>query len=82
MRKLFSLLLVTILVAGCSTLFAPVAEKIASSVERYCEEPYSYRSIYRNTVNSNLVISGHKVHVHCSGDPNDPVQPADSSGAD
>lgn len=64
------------LLTGCSTLFGPVAEKIASGVEKYCEEPYSYRSVYRNTVNSNLVVSGHKVHVHCSGDP------VDSSGVD
>ena len=54
--------------SGCG-LLAPVVEKIASGVEKYCQEPYSYRSAYRNTVNSQLSGTGHEVHVHCSGDP-------------
>jgi hypothetical protein len=57
------------MVQGCAALVAPVAEKVAIAVERYCEEPLSYRQIYRNTVNSELTATGHVVHVHCSGDP-------------
>lgn len=75
--KLTVLFLVTVIAAGsigatvqgCAALIAPVAEKVAVAVERYCEEPLSYRQIYRNTVNSELTATGHVVHVHCSGDP-------------
>ncbi len=56
-------------IGACALLAQPIAEKVASAVEKYCEEPYSYRQIYRNTVNSQLVVSGHLVHVHCAGDP-------------
>lgn len=57
--------------SGCSTLFGPIVERIAPLIEKYCEEPYGYRSVYRNTVNSQLLVTGHKVHVHCEGDPVD-----------
>lgn len=67
--KKFSILVACFLLAGCAALLAPVAEKVADGVEKYCEEPYSYRSIYRNTVNAELSGTGHVVHVHCSGDP-------------
>lgn len=72
--KLIVLALVVVAVSagiaqGCAALIAPVAEKVAIAVERYCEEPLSYRQIYRNTVNSELATTGHVVHVHCSGDP-------------
>lgn len=56
---------------SCSIIGAPIAEKIASGVEKYCEEPYAYRNDYRNTVNAQLTESGHQVHVHCAGDPAD-----------
>lgn len=61
------------LAQGCAMFADPVAEKVADAVERYCEEPLSYRQIYRNTVNANLTTSGHVVHVHCSGDPATPT---------
>lgn len=54
---------------GCAVLGGAVAEKVATAVEKYCEEPLSYRELYRNTVNSQLSGTGHVVHVHCSGDP-------------
>lgn len=75
MLKNVAIIFCLFVVTACSTLFGPVAEKIASGVEKYCEEPYSYRSVYRNTVNSKLVMTGHKVHVHCSGDPADTSEP-------
>lgn len=55
-------------IAGCA-VFGQVAEKIAVGVEKYCEQPYLYRSDFRNTVNAQLTGTGHTVHVHCSGDP-------------
>ncbi len=58
---------------GCA-LFGAVAEKVASAVERYCEEPLSYRQTYGNTVNSYLSATGHVVHVHCAGDPDSPPE--------
>jgi uncharacterized protein YceK len=63
--KKFSLLVACILMAGCAT----VAEKIAEGVTVYCVHPLPYRLIYRNTVNAQLAATGHKVHVHCAGDP-------------
>lgn len=57
-------------IVGACTLFGPVVEKIADGVEKYCEQPESYRIVYRNTVNSYLTESGHVVHVHCAGDEN------------
>lgn len=56
-------------VPGCAVLGGAVAEKVAKAVDKYCEEPLTYRYVYRNTVNSYLTESGHVVHVHCSGDP-------------
>ena len=78
--KLVVLFLVTLIAAGsigamvqgCAVLTGQVAEKVAIAVERYCEEPLSYRQVYRNTVNSELATTGHVVHVHCSGDPPSP----------
>lgn len=63
-----SILMVAVTV-GCAIIGAPLAEKIASGVEKYCEEPYAYRTVYRNTINAQLTGSGHQVHVHCAGDP-------------
>lgn len=68
MKYILSIITFTAL-TGCAILAQPVAEKVASAVEKYCEEPYSYRQIYRNTVNSQLIVSGHTVHVHCADDP-------------
>ena len=53
---------------GCG-IFGQAAEKIADGVEVYCEQPYVYRSEFRNTINAQLVGTGHEVHVHCMGDP-------------
>ena len=67
---IFSSIAVTALAAqSCAVLGQPIAEKIASAVEKYCEEPLSYREVYRNTVNAQLVDTMHEVHVHCAGDP-------------
>ena len=68
-RKYVVLLITVAVMLGCAAFLAPVAEKVASAVEKYCEEPYSYRQIYRNTVNAQLTVPGHAVHVHCAGDP-------------
>ena len=72
--KTVALFLVTVVVTaslaqGCALIAGPVTEKIASGVEKYCEEPLAYRELYRNTVNASLAHTGHLVHVHCSGDP-------------
>ncbi len=74
MKDLMILLIVLIGMAlgalpGCAVLGGAVAEKVADAVEKYCEEPLSYRELYRNTVNGQLIGTGHVVHVHCSGDP-------------
>lgn len=57
-----------LLISGCA-VFGEAAEKIANGVEKYCEQPYLYRSDFRNTINAQLVDTGHTVHVHCAGDP-------------
>lgn len=57
-------------VNSCALIGTPVAEKLAGLVTTYCEnEPYSARSVYRNSVNAVLEPSGHSVEVTCSGDP-------------
>lgn len=68
-RTMLACVMVGVALVGCASLLSPVAEKVADGVEKYCEEPYSFRSIYRNTVNAELAGTGHTVHVHCSGDP-------------
>ena len=57
------------LLSGCA-LFGEAADKIADGVVKYCEQPYIYRSDFRNTINAHLTGTGHVVHVHCAGDPN------------
>ncbi len=68
--KIFAMLMTICMLSSCAMLDQG-AEKIATAVIIYCQESYTFRSIYRNTVNSQLDATGHKVHVHCSGDPAD-----------
>lgn len=70
MRTFLLTIALASLLSGCA-LFGIAAEKIANQVEKYCEQPYSYRSAFRNTINAQLVDTDHTVHVHCAGDPND-----------
>lgn len=66
------LLLTTAIALGGCTLFGePIAEKVADVVDRYCEEPYSQRLVYRETVNAELAGEGHSIDVTCNGDPED-----------
>jgi len=69
MMTILLLLVSTVLMTGCSILGQPVAEKVASAVDKYCEEPYSARQLYRTTVNEELALEGHTVTVTCFGDP-------------
>lgn len=57
------------LVAGCSIFGEPIAEKVAKAIDRYCEEPYQQRHVYRHSINSQLAAEGHSIVVTCSGDP-------------
>lgn len=67
----FAILMTALIpLSGCA-VFGQAAEKIADGVEVYCEQPYVYRSQFRNTVNAQLGGTGHTVHVHCAGDPAD-----------
>jgi len=66
---LLSFVMAAGLLQSCALISGPVAETIASGVEKYCDEPLGYREIYRNTVNAQLAHTGHLVHVHCAGDP-------------
>ncbi len=68
MRNILTTIALALVISGCA-LFGEAAEKIASGVEKYCEQPYVYRSDFRNTVNAQLSGTGHEVHVHCYGDP-------------
>lgn len=67
MKKFLAIFALLVALPACG-LLSPVVEKIADGVERYCEEPYAFRQQYRNTVNSQLSDTGHRVHVHCAGD--------------
>lgn len=68
MKTLLLVIALASLISGCA-LFSEAAEKIASGVVKYCEQPLVYRSEFRNTINARLVDTGHIVHVHCAGDP-------------
>ena len=66
--KILLLTIALISLSGCA-LFGEAADKVARGVEKYCEQPYLYRSDFRNTINASLTGTGHIVHVHCAGDP-------------
>lgn len=68
-QKVTLVILAIMFASGCAIFAQPVAEKVAGAVEKYCQEPLGYRTIYRNTINAQLTQSGHIVHVHCAGDP-------------
>ena len=66
--KILLIITLALLGTGCA-IFDEAADKIASATEKYCEQSYLYRSEFRNTINAHLSGTGHKVHVHCLGDP-------------
>ena len=68
MKTLLLTIALASLISGCA-LFGEAADKVANGVEKYCEQPYLYRSDFRNTINASLTGTGHTVHVHCAGDP-------------
>lgn len=70
-----------VLISGCA-IFDQAADKIADGVQVYCEQPYVYRSDFRNTINAQLGGTGHSVHVHCAGDPADDISSAPVSQFD
>jgi len=70
MRKT-SLLILAALTSGCSLLGQPIAERVADVIDTYCEEPFSARQVYAETVNAELAVDGHSIDVDCSGDPED-----------
>lgn len=67
MKNLLILAAISI-VSACSLIGEPIAEKVADVVDKYCEEPASARSVYRETVNAELAGEGHAIEVTCSGD--------------
>lgn len=68
MKNIVIAITLALVLSSCA-LFGEAAEKIADGVETYCEQPYVYRSEFRNSVNAYLVDTGHLVHIHCLGDP-------------
>lgn len=66
-RRFAVLVIAATMSAGCS-LVAPVTERVAQAVDRYCEEPRSARLVYRETINAQLAAHGHSVAVTCAGD--------------
>ena len=60
---------VAMLIGACTLFGEPIAEKVADVIDRYCEEPYSQRQVYRETVNAELAGEGHAIDVTCNGDP-------------
>ena len=54
---------------GCALIGEPVAEKVAEVIDRYCEEPYLERLLFRETINDKLGLEGHSIEVICFGDP-------------
>ncbi len=72
MKKIYLFVIVTAaMLQGCGLLGQPIAEKVAKVVIKYCEEPYTARVTYRQTINAELAPYRHVLHVHCDGDPPD-----------
>ena len=71
MRALMTMMTAGLLVlaSGCSVLGEPVAEKVADAIDKYCEEPFNQRQVYRESINAELLGEGHSIAVTCSGDP-------------
>ena len=67
--KIVLLVVMVLLLFACS-VFQTLAGEVASGVVRYCEQPYDARVLVRQGINVELASYGHKVHVHCAGDPN------------
>lgn len=65
--KYFAAVLAIVLLSGCSVISGKVAPKVASAVNRYCQEPYSERQLIREEVNK--MTAPHLVRVSCAGDP-------------
>ena len=63
------LLVLAALLSGCTLFGDPIAEKVADVIDRYCDEPFSQRQVYRETVNLELAGEGHSIDVTCNGDP-------------
>ncbi len=59
-------LLLALALSGCA-VFAPVTEKIAVGVNKYCEQPYDARLLLRAEVNK--AVAPNAVKVTCDGDP-------------
>ena len=58
-----------LVLGGCSILGQPIAEKVADGIERYCQEAYEQRHVYRHSINTELAAEGHSIVVTCRGDP-------------
>ena len=64
-----ALLGVYLIVAGCTLLGQPIADKVADAIDSYCNEPLTARQVYRDAINDELADDGHRIEVTCAGDP-------------
>ena len=65
------MLALAVLISACSIFGEPAAEKVADAIDKYCEEPFSQREVYRETVNRNVAAEGHAILITCAGDVED-----------
>ena len=68
MNKIYLLLVLTILVQGCSTITSQ-AMKVSNA---YCPQTYAARLIIRNELTAACAKPGNlcrEIHLHCDGDP-------------
>lgn len=56
-------------IGACALIGQPIAEEVAKVIDDYCQEPFSARQVYRDTVNRELAANGHSISVTCAGDP-------------
>jgi hypothetical protein len=58
-----------LLLTGCASSFfrTEIAPKVASGINRYCQEPLALRQPIRDEVNR--LITPHAIKVTCDGDP-------------
>lgn len=50
------------------TLLSSASDRVASAIDRYCEEPAEIRFTVRSEINTRLEGEGHSIVVTCAGD--------------
>ncbi len=67
--KTLIILIAVAFISGCTIFSKPVTKVVVKAVDKYCQEPYSARLAYYETINTRLALHGQHIVVICAGDP-------------